>query len=81
MFRPIIPLAILLAAIPFAGRSSTPPDLGKLEAAVANQFNEVRVTAGLKPLKFRDDLRLRMEACSVDARGPDPKVQQLGRKS
>jgi hypothetical protein len=45
------------------------PDLGELEQNVVKQFNNLRVKSGLRPLKFRRDLRLRMEACAIEVKG------------
>jgi hypothetical protein len=59
-----------------ASAQAKEPDLGRLEDAVARQFNEIRLKSNLPALKIRRDLRLRMEACSVQIRGPDPKVEE-----
>jgi hypothetical protein len=67
----------LLLTLGVASYASDPAplELGKLETAVANQYNDLRIKAGLKPLKVRDDIRVRMEACAVEVHGPDPMVQ------
>ena len=64
-----------LAMSLFASAQSQAPALDKVEESVAKQFNHIRQQSGLPPLRFRRDLRLRMEACSVETRGPDPKVE------
>ncbi len=64
-----------LAMSLFASAQPQSPDLGKVEENVARQFNDIRQKSGLKTLKFRRDLRIRMEACAVETRGPDPKVE------
>jgi len=74
-------LLLIVAATSLVGQTpQQPPDLTALEENVGKQFNELRVKSGLKPLKFRRDLRIRMEACSVETQGPDPKVEQPGTK-
>lgn len=55
-------------------QASRPPDLTLIEKNIANQLTQVRKTAGLKALKIRRDLRMRMEACSIQIKGPDPIV-------
>ncbi len=52
-----------------------PQDLSALEEHVAGEFNAVRKSWGLKPLPFRRDIRVRMEACSVAVNGPDSLVE------
>lgn len=53
----------------------TPQDLSALEEHLAGEFNSVRKSWGLKPLPFRKDTRVRMEACSVAVNGPDSIVE------
>jgi hypothetical protein len=59
------------------GQTPQPSNLTALEENVAKQFNQLRVDAGLKPLTFRRDLRVRMEACSVQLNGPDSLVENV----
>lgn len=73
-------LSLFLAANAFASDGSYVTNLGKSEEVVARQFNEMRRKLGLPALEFRRDLRIRMEACSVQTRGPDPKVERPGTK-
>lgn len=58
---------ILLSSLAHA---SQPPELSGIETSVANQFNQLRQKAGLTPLIVRRDLRLQMEACSIQIKGP-----------
>lgn len=74
-----IPLLLYAAAVLAIGQSQL-RDLDKVEESVAKQFNDIRQKSGLPKLKFRRDLRVRMEACSIETRGPDPKVEQPGTK-
>lgn len=53
----------------------SPAQLSSLEEGVARRFNDARQSAGFKPLAFRKDRRVRMEACSVALRGPDIRVE------
>lgn len=53
----------------------TSQDLSALEEHLAGEFNAVRKSWGLKPLPFRTDIRVRMEACSVAVNGPDSIVE------
>lgn len=46
-----------------------------LEEHLANEFNAARKSAGQKPLAFRKDIRVRMEACSVAQNGKDDLVE------
>ena len=57
----------------FRGPDITVAHLSALEENIATQFNELRVKAGLRPLTFRQDIRMRMEACSIQLSGPDPR--------
>ena len=59
------------------GQTSQPPNLTALEENVAKQFNALRAKAGMKPLRFRRDIRTRMEACSVHTDGPDAIVERV----
>jgi hypothetical protein len=70
---------LLVVVVASFGQTSHPPDLTALEENVAKQLNEVRTKAGMKPLRFRRDSRMRMEACSVQIKGPDPKVEHASR--
>lgn len=65
---------LLISGASSSAQASRPPDLTLIEKNIANQFNEVRKRAGLKVLKIRRDLRVRMAACSVQIKGPDPIV-------
>lgn len=68
-----IVLLLIFVACSFA-QTSQPVDLTALEKHVAKHFNELREDSGLKPLKVRRDRRMRMEACSVQIKRPDPIV-------
>jgi hypothetical protein len=72
LLRAFLPLVLTLGAV---GQTSPQTDLGALEANVAKQFNELRVKAGMSPLGFRRDIRMRMESCSVALNGPDKNVE------
>jgi hypothetical protein len=56
-------------------QTSHQPDLNALEETVGKQFNELRAKADMRPLEFRRDIRIRMEACSVALNGPDRNVE------
>ncbi len=58
-------LSRAVAQAPAAGIAATPPDLNSIEENIAKKFNDLRQKRGLKPLAFRKDIRLRMEACST----------------
>jgi hypothetical protein len=59
-----------------SSNSSVSPSLSFLEKHIASEFNLLRTSAGLKPLHFRNDKRVRMEACSVAENGPDLWVER-----
>jgi hypothetical protein len=74
--RGILQIVLLLTMSAISlGQASQPPNLPILEGVVAKQFNDLRTKAGLNQLKFRRDIRLRMEACSVQVKGPGPKIE------
>ena len=82
--NPVVRIGPLLVILLASSLAQTPQtsDLTAIENTIAKQFNELRQKAGLPPLKIRHDLRVRMEACSIQMKGPDGFVDipQQGRK-
>lgn len=74
MTRVFWALSLILAASTALASAGTQPDLKPIEKTIATEFNRIRQQAGLNPLAVRDDRRVRMEACSVQVKGPDPFV-------
>ncbi len=74
----VLSLAILIASS--VAQRSSPSDLTALEDHVFKEFNRLRSKGSLKPLKVRRDLRVRMEACSIQARGTDRLVEARSEK-
>lgn len=68
-------MLMLIATGASFGQASQQRDLSALEERVAKQFNDLRAKSDIKPLKFRQDMRIRAEACSVQVKGPDPTVE------